>query len=89
MPQWEITVYGRVQGVGFRYFVKQTAQKWNVEGFVKNLYDGSVYVLAVAYTQVLESFCQELERGNTFSRVRDIQIYKEETTKRYHGFEIR
>lgn len=89
MPQWEITVHGRVQGVGFRYFVKQVAAKWGVKGFVKNLYDGSVYILAVADTHVLESFCQDVEKGNSFSRVKELQIYKEETTNRYHDFEIR
>ena len=46
MQKKRFLVYGRVQGVGFRYFTWNEAQKIGVLGFVRNLWDGSVEVVA-------------------------------------------
>jgi acylphosphatase len=89
MPRWEITVYGRVQGVGFRVFVKRSADLLNVYGFVRNLSDGSVYIQAEADDSVFESFCQLVEQGNSYSRVSKLSIEKMDSMKRYNDFEIR
>ena len=40
----EIKILGKVQGVGFRYFVKRQANKFNIKGFCRNEIDGSVFV---------------------------------------------
>ncbi|MCD8480061.1 MAG: acylphosphatase [Candidatus Cloacimonetes bacterium] len=89
MPRWEITVFGRVQGVGFRYHVKRSAEMLDVNGFVKNLPDGSVYIQAEAEKSAFESFCRLVEQGNSFSRVSKLSIEKLESMKRYNDFEIR
>lgn len=64
-----IEVKGRVQGVGFRYFTKQTANKLSVYGFVKNKADGSVYIEAEAIQENLDAFIHWIEKGPTWSRV--------------------
>jgi acylphosphatase len=46
MVQFEIKITGRVQGVGFRYFVQRRAAEFNIVGWVKNERDGSVLVMA-------------------------------------------
>lgn len=89
MPRWEITVYGRVQGVGFRYHVEQCAHRLGVNGFVRNLSNGSVCILAEAENSAFESFCRLVEQGNSFSRVDRLSIEKLDSTQRYHDFEIR
>ena len=52
-----------VQGVGFRYFVRQTAQRLGLAGYVKNLRDGRVEVYAIAEPSALASLRAALERG--------------------------
>ena len=49
-------VYGIVQGVGYRAFVKETADKLGIEGAVKNMDDGSVAVLADGSDDALKKF---------------------------------
>jgi acylphosphatase len=64
-----IQVFGRVQGVGFRYFTKITADKHTVYGFVKNKADGSVYVEAEAMQENLDAFIRWIEKGPSWARV--------------------
>ena len=89
MPQWEIIVFGRVQGVGFRYHVKRSADLTGTKGFVKNLFDGTVYILAEAEDSAFNSFCQLVEKGNSFSRVSKLSIEKMDNAQEYNDFEIR
>lgn len=58
-----IFVNGRVQGVGFRYFVKQTAQKYGITGSVKNERDGSVYISADGESENLDLFVEACRKG--------------------------
>ena len=56
-------VSGRVQGVGFRWFVRQAATAHGVRGDVKNLRDGSVEVRAVGPDAALDRLLAELREG--------------------------
>jgi acylphosphatase len=56
-------VSGMVQGVGYRYFARQLAQRLGIVGYVKNLRDGRVEVYAIGPASVLASIRTELERG--------------------------
>ncbi|NCD33192.1 MAG: acylphosphatase [Spartobacteria bacterium] len=56
----EIRFYGSVQGVGFRYTVCQLAKHWNVIGFVRNEFDGSVLVIAEGAEAELLGFVNEI-----------------------------
>jgi acylphosphatase len=56
-------VSGMVQGVGYRYFARQAAQRLGLAGYVKNLRDGRVEVYAIGPTSKLASLRAELERG--------------------------
>jgi len=88
MPIYEIYVRGRVQGVGFRYHARQCALRHRVTGFVRNMPDRSVYLVAQADEFVIDSFCDSLREGNSFSRVDDVHIDVLETENRYNDFEI-
>ena len=58
-----LTIHGRVQGVGFRYFVKLKADSLQINGFVKNLSNGIVYVEAEGDSLQLELFVKACREG--------------------------
>jgi acylphosphatase len=62
-------VHGRVQGVGFRYFVLHEARALGLTGFARNLADGSVEVYAEGARAALEDLRRLLERGPSAARV--------------------
>ena len=65
-------IFGRVQGVGFRYFTRQKALSLNVKGYVKNLTGGQVEVWAQANKKVLDAFIEVLKQGPRRARVEKI-----------------
>jgi acylphosphatase len=78
-------VSGIVQGVGFRYFTQDAAEKLQVSGFVRNLLDGRVEVFAMATPQQHAEFRTMLERGPRFSSVRSVQEELAAPDPRYAG----
>jgi acylphosphatase len=58
-----VFVEGRVQGVGYRDFVRRTARRFSVQGWTRNRRDGTVEVFAVASAAKLETFLAELPNG--------------------------
>lgn len=70
----KINVYGKVQGVGFRYSALQKANELGITGFVKNRNDGSVYIEADGEPEVLEQFILWCKQGPSWSRVDDIKV---------------
>jgi acylphosphatase len=69
-----INIYGKVQGVGFRYYALQKANEMGIYGFVKNRTDGSVYIEADGETEILEQFIIWLRKGPSWSRVEEIKV---------------
>jgi len=67
-----LIIRGRVQGVGFRWFTRETAQRLGVRGWVRNLRDGSVEAEAEAAEAVLHQFIAELRTGLGHARVEAI-----------------
>lgn len=59
----KIQVSGRVQGVGFRYFTFQQARKLNLTGYVYNLADGRVEIVACGRQQDIDALLKWLEQG--------------------------
>ena len=62
---------GRVQGVGFRFTVREVAKEAGIAGWVKNLADGSVEILAEAQEEVLSNFLQNIEQSFS-SRIQSV-----------------
>jgi len=65
-------VSGRVQGVGFRWFVEREASVIGVAGWVRNNYDGSVEVLATGTREQLNQLRRKLQEGPRAARVDDV-----------------
>lgn len=66
-------VRGRVQGVGFRWFVEREAHTLGIAGWVRNNPDGSVEVLAMGTRDQLSGLRSRLEQGPRAARVDDVQ----------------
>jgi len=69
----EITLTGKVQGVGMRDYLKNRAEELGVRGFVRNAEDGSVEVIAQGEREALEEFLRRAKRGSVFSRVEEAE----------------
>jgi len=81
-------INGRVQGVGFRYFVIEKAELLQVNGWVRNTYDGQVEVTAEAIRPALERFLVYLSHGPPVAYVTDVQTSWQPASGEFSGFEI-
>jgi acylphosphatase len=81
-------ISGKVQGVGFRYFVQRSSAKHQVRGYVRNLDDGRVEVLAEGGDKAVEEFKKDLAAGPTHSRVGEIEEIVLEPSGLYPSFRI-
>ncbi len=73
MARLRCVVRGRVQGVGFRWFVLQEAERLGLGGVVRNLRDGSVEVLAEGSADALMELERMLQRGPRSARVDTVE----------------
>jgi len=62
-------VLGRVQGIGYRWFIKETAEKHNVSGWVRNAQDGSVEGEAQGSIPELDGFLKGIKTGHAWAAV--------------------
>jgi acylphosphatase len=83
-----IHVSGRVQGVGFRYYTRKKAIECNVNGFVQNKADGSVYIEANGEAIDIDAFIDWCKQGPTWARVINSRI-SDLPNHEWNGFEIR
>ena len=81
-------ISGDVQGVGFRFFAQRVAARHQVVGFVKNLADGRVEVLAEGPAQSVEAFRNELATGPRFSSVDHLEEINLDPAGTYSSFRI-
>lgn len=82
------TVTGRVQGVAFRYLARRTAIALRVNGWIRNLRDGSVEFHAEGAAQPVADFMKWLGQGPPAARV-DAVHAKPVASRAYEAFEIR
>ena len=87
--QYELTISGRVQGVGYRYFAAQKANEMGITGWVKNAVDGSVIVVAQGIEEEIETFIDYLYIGPTRSRVDQISKVKFNTLSDFNTFSVK
>lgn len=73
MKRYRLKFYGRVQGVGFRYFVYTKAYTLGLSGFVKNLDDGTVEAEVEGEEEKILSFLELILKGNGILRIDDIE----------------
>lgn len=83
-----IIAHGRVQGVGFRFFVRQNAVAIGVTGWVKNCADGSVELHAEGSREQLELLVERVRQGPTFGHVSDLEVDWRTASNDFQTFDI-
>lgn len=68
----QINISGRVQGVGFRYSAVHKARELGITGYVKNMYDGTVFIEAEGDRVSLDHFLIWCHQGPSFARVHQV-----------------
>lgn len=85
----QVIFEGRVQGVGFRYTVKELSRGFDVCGWVKNLPDGTVELQAMGEKDELDSFIKEIaEESNVAHHVKNLTTVKIPLLENCAGFRI-
>lgn len=84
----EVLVSGRVQGVGFRYTTSSIASRFDVTGYVRNLRDGRVQIIAEGRADELEPFLAAVRQAMA-SFIKDFDVVDTAPTEQFHVFEIR
>jgi len=82
-------VKGQVQGVFYREFTRREGEALGVNGFVKNLRDGSVEIIAEGEEKKLKEFEMKFRRGPLMAFISDVDIKEEQPTGEFDGFDIR
>ena len=88
MTEIKIELFGRVQGVRFRQFVKETADSFGIFGYVANKSDGSVLVIAQSDKAKLEEFMALLQKGSLLAKIEGFSYNWRKKTKDFSVFEI-
>jgi acylphosphatase len=82
-------VSGRVQGVGFRFFVQEAALVEGLSGWVQNLEDGRVEAHVEGDREAVERFEWKIRRGPPAARVADVDVEDGAPSGRSDGFRVR
>lgn len=82
-------VEGRVQGVGFRMFVLETARSFQLTGWVRNRWNGSVEVIAEGSLRSLEEFLSKLWIGPPAAHVTHVEFEWQQPSGEFKRFDVR
>ncbi|MDO4855473.1 MAG: acylphosphatase [Limosilactobacillus gorillae] len=89
MINYHLLVSGRVQGVGFRWATYQLALELGIYGWVQNLANGQVEIVAQGEHEAVRSFLKKIQAGpNRFARVDTIKV-KQTNLEDFHDFTIK
>jgi acylphosphatase len=90
MEWYRFLVFGKVQGVYYRKFVSQAMMKRHFKGYIKNLADGTVEVVAEVFDDDFDTFMQIMKEGSPLSQVEQIKHHViDDAVFATDGFEIR
>lgn len=84
-----VLIHGLVQGVGFRNFTQQQAQRLCVEGWVRNLDDGRVEAVFEGSAEAVDDLLERVTRGPRLSKVSHIEVSEDTSTEELSGFLLR
>jgi acylphosphatase len=80
---------GRVQGVGFRYTAREIACGYELTGYVRNLHDGRVELVAEGDEQEVTAFLEAVRASQLASHIRNEDVNWSEAAGEFRGFDIR
>jgi acylphosphatase len=83
-----VLIDGRVQGVAFRYFAEKSATRLGLTGWVKNLSDGRVEVVAEGPAADVDQFLERLKEGPRLALVERFDVNREPATGEFPDFRV-
>ena len=90
MEWYRFVIFGKVQGVFYRKSVSQALMKKQFKGYIRNLPDGSVEVVAEIFDEDFDTFMNILKEGSLLSVVEDVKYeIIDDAEFNTDGFEIR
>ena len=89
MKRFSMIVSGRVQGVFYRDFARREAEKLDITGYVKNLNDGNVEMVAESDEEALKKFVALCKKGPLMAFVKNVEIREVPATGEFDGFDVR
>ncbi len=89
MRRLEAYISGVVQGVGFRYYTRKMAKESGVTGFVMNMNDGKVFLVAEGSDEQLEKFLSTIRQGPVHAIVKKVESMQREATGEFSNFTVR
>ena len=87
MKQFEVYYTGRVQGVGFRVNARQIARRHVVTGFVRNLPDGRVHLVAEGAASEVQQFLADIAESMA-GNITNVETETRPATGKYPAFSI-
>ncbi|MBT3642619.1 acylphosphatase [archaeon] len=81
-------IKGTVQGIFFRQFIKEHADKLNLKGFVRNLTNGDIEIRVEGIIESIERFTSQVKKGPEHCQIRDIQIEEKKWEGEFKEFKI-
>lgn len=89
MKQVHLKIFGHVQGVFFRAHALEKAQEHGIRGWVRNLPDQTVEIVAQGEDEALNTFIEWCKHGPPVAEVTNVVIYWEDISEPFSDFEIR
>ena len=80
---------GRVQGVGFRFTTQRYATEIGVTGYIKNLWNGQVEIVAEGEREKVKAFLEKIKSSPLSRYINDVETDYSEYTGQFTGFNIR
>ena len=87
--RYKIVVSGRVQGVGYRMSAQHIADELGLFGWVKNLADGRVEIVAEGEAETLQQLVKWTQQGPSFAKVSQINVDQSPASGEFDDFSIR
>ena len=88
IKHYDITITGKVQNVGFRFYAQKTAHELEVTGFVKNLKNGSVYIQAEGEEESLKAMVEWCHKGPPWASIETVTV-EESSVLNMRGFLVK
>ena len=86
---YQLTVRGRVQGVGFRFFTRSIAEKLAVSGWVRNTPTGNVKIFVQGKQTIINEFIKHIKKGPPSALVKEVEIIPKQPDPNFANFKVK
>ncbi len=73
MKKIKTIIYGKVQGVGFRFFIQKSAQKYGIKGWVRNIDNDKVEIVCLGEQKEMDKLLKNIKKGPEGARIKKIE----------------